>query len=154
MRGGSHLVRGGNLAPFGDTRQMLAAKAADAEPQREAASSAAQAWHARVDAEITVLTGQQEAAQQKAEDAQDAEDGHDQQLLDAERAIAEIDASLGSASRELSQIDDLVEEARHHGDLMAGQSVPSALDEARTQTSGLDEQADEALDRRRARSRS
>ena len=134
-----------------DTLQMLAAKAANAEPQREAASSAAQAWLAGVDAEIAVLAGQQEAAQQEVQDAQDAEDEHDRQLLDAERAITEINASISSASRELSKIDDLVEEARQRGDLTASQSVPGALDEARGQASKLDEQASQALDRRRAR---
>lgn len=134
-----------------DTLQMLAAKAADAEPQREAASSAVQAWLARVDAETTVLDGKKEAAQQEAQGAQDAEDEHDQQLLEAERAITEINASLGSASHELGKIDDLADEAQQRGDLMEGQSVPAALDEAQAQASGLDEQADEALDRRRER---
>jgi hypothetical protein len=138
-------------ARIGDIRQMLSAKAENAEPERRAASSAAQAWLTRVKTDMDEVGGQHAAAQQQAQDAQEAEDEHDQQLLAAEGAIAEINAAIGSADGELTKIDDLAEEARQHGDLSPGQSVREALDETEKSVSALDDQAEQALGTRRSR---
>jgi hypothetical protein len=138
-------------ARIGDIRQMLSAKAENAEPERRAASSAAQAWLTRVKTEIDEVGGEHTAAQRQAQDAQEAEDEHDRQLLAAVGAIAEINAAIRSVDGELTKIDDLTEEARQHGDLSPGQSVREALDETEKSVSALDEQAEQALGTRRSR---
>ena len=138
-------------ARIGDIRRMLAAKAENAEPERMAASSAAQAWLDRMTTEIDEVDGQHTEAQRQASEAQDAEDKHNQELLEAERAIAEANAAISSASRELATIDDLLEEAGQRGDLITGQSVREALDEAAKKVSELDEQTRQALSIRLSR---
>jgi chromosome segregation ATPase len=132
-----------------DVEQMLDTKTQDAEPDRLTASSAAQAWIARLRTEIETLTGQHQTAEGDVTKAQDEEDTRIQELLDAERDIAKTETSIDNSRKELGQINELLKEARERGDLLADQSVPEALEAASGQAAALEEKAKQATGRRK-----
>ena len=136
-----------------DIEQMLNVKAQHAEPDRLAASSAAQAWLARLDTEIETLTSQHQGAEGDITKAQEEEDTLGQELLGAERDIAKTETSIESTRRELGQISELLKASRERGDLNEDQTVPEALAAAGEQAGVLEAMANQAADRRKERQR-
>jgi hypothetical protein len=134
-----------------DVEQMLDAKARHAEPDRLAASSAAQAWLTRLDTEIETLTSQHQSAEGDITKAQAEEDTLGQELLGTERDIAKTETSIENTRQELGQISELLKEARERGDLNEGQSVPNALAAAGEQAAVLEAKANQAAHRRKER---
>ena len=136
-----------------DVELMLTAKAQHAEPDRLAASSAAQAWLARLDTEIETLTRQHQGAEGDITKAQKEEDTLGQELLGTERDIAKTETSIENTRRELGQISELHKASRERGDLNEDQTVPEALAAAGEQAAVLEAKANQAADRRKERQR-
>jgi chromosome segregation ATPase len=134
-----------------DVEQMLDAKAQHAEPDRLAASSAAQAWLTRLDTEIETLTSQHQGAEGDITKAQAEEDAFGQELLGTERDIAKTETSIENSRKELGQISELLKEARERGDLNEDQSISDALVTAAEQAAVLEAKANQAADRRKDR---
>ncbi len=132
-----------------DVERMLNANAQHAEPDRLAASSAAQAWLARLDTEIETLTSQHQGAEGDITKAQAEEDAFGQELLGTERDIAKTETSIENTRRELGQISELLKASRERGDLNEAQTVPEALAAAREQAAVLEAKANQAADRRK-----